>query len=410
MAVRKSQLPAIISATNRSPAMSTHQPPKSHIVYTIAIIGFIFTLHMVIPMYSNSSFLSLFADEATVGYIYMAGAAMTILGYLLAPGVIRRIGNYTTVLWLVVIETAIFYFMVTSDSAYVIAGAFILQSAVISLISLSLDIFLEVYTDGQSVGAVRGLYTATLNASWVIGPLIGSMLINGTENYRNTYIAGLAMLFPLLYLIYRNFPRFKDPNYMHLSPHQLVKHVSHNRNWVLLFLANLILQIFYAWMVVYSPIYLNKTIGFGWDDIGIILTVMLLPFPLIQYPLGKLADKKYGEKEIMALGFVVMAVFTAALSFIGTNSVIVWALGLFMTRVGAAAAEVMMETYFFKTVSPRDSAALGLFRVTRPMAYFFAPLITGLGLMFTTDRYLFLIVAAVSLIGIYPALRIKDTD
>jgi predicted MFS family arabinose efflux permease len=286
---------------------------------------------------------------------------------------------------------------------------FILQSAIISLIGLSFDIFLEGYTSNSHVGSVRGLYSATLNASWVIGPLIGSMLINGMNNYRNTYIAALAMLFPLLYLVYRNFPRFKDPNYTHLSPWHLIKHIFSNKNWSRLFFANIILQTFYAWMVIYSPIYLNKTIGFSWDEIAIILTIMLIPFPLIQYPLGKMADKKYGEKEIMSIGFAIMGVATIVLPAFNLQNVALWALLLFITRIGAASAEIMIETYFFKTVSSRDSAVLGSFRVTRPIANFIAPLITGVGLLFTSHAYLFVIIGMISLMGLWPAMTIRDT-
>ncbi len=390
--------------------MPTPVVSKSHTIYTIAVIGFIYTLHLVLPMYSNSSFLSLFADEKTLGLIYMLGAAVSILGFLIAPHIIRRFGNYATTIGLVCIQIVLFYFLIFSSSPIVIAAMFILQTAIISLIGLTLDIFLEVYTDGKSTGSVRGLYNTTLNASWVIGPLIGSMLINGTNDYRNTYIAAMAMLFPLLYLVYRNFPRFKDPNYIHLSPWQLIKHISSNKNWTKLFFANVILQTFYAWMVVYSPIYLNKIIGFSWEEIAIILTIMLIPFPLIQYPLGKLADKKYGEKEIMAISFAIMGIATIALAFIDIKNLALWALVLFITRIGAASAEIMMETYFFKTVSPRDSAVLGSFRVTRPVAYFIAPLITGFGLIFMTHGSLFVLIGVISLIGLYPALTIRDTN
>lgn len=390
--------------------MTNHRPSRTHMIYTVAVIGFIFTLHMVIPMYSNSSFLSLFADGRTLGYIYMAGSAVSILGYLIAPALIRRIGNYAATLWLIIFQIALFYGLITATEPYMIAGIFILQMAATALIGLTMDIFLEGYTGSENVGAVRGLYAATLNASWVIGPLLGSMLIGGMDNFKNTYIAALAMLLPLLYLVHKNFPRFKDPNYMHLSPWQLVKHISHNRSWVWLFGANFILQVFYAWMVVYSPIYLNQTMGFSWEEIGWILTVMLIAFPLIQYPLGKLSDRKYGEKEIMAMGFGIMGLATICLAFIASTSVVVWAAALFATRIGAAAAEVMMETYFFKTVSPRDSAALGLFRVTRPLSYFFAPLITGIGLMFTADAYLFAIVGVIALLAVVPSLLIKDTN
>ncbi len=383
--------------------------PRSHIIYTIAIIGFIFTLQVVIPMYSNSSFLGIFADEQTIGFIYMSGAALSILAFLFAPTMIRRLGNYTTAMILICIQIAVFYGLIASTSPVTLTSLFIIQTAVTALISLCLDIFLEVYTDGSSIGAVRGLYTATLNASWVIAPLIGSMLISGNSNFRNTYVAALAMLFPLLYLVYKNFPRFKDPNYYHLSPWQLVKHISSNISWTKLLLANLILQIFYSWMVVYSPIYLNKTIGFNWEQIGIILVVMLLPFPLIQYQLGKLADTKYGEKEIMAIGFAILGISTIFLSFVTVKSVLVWSVLLFITRIGAAAAEIMMETYFFKTVSIRDSAVLGTFRITRPLSYFIAPIIMMVGLLFTSNQNMFAVIGIVSLLGIWPALMIKDT-
>lgn len=344
----------------------------------------------------------------------MAGAAATALAFLIAPYLIRKLGNYRVAICAVIIQIALFYGLVAADSPFVLTALFVAQTAVISIIGLCLDIFLEVYTDGTHIGKVRGMYSATLNASWVIGPLIGSMIINGNDNYRNTYVAALAMLLPLLYLIYRNFPRFKDPNYTHLSTWQLIKHVSHNSNWVRLFMANVILQVFYAWMTVYSPIYLNKVMGFGWEAIGIILVVMLIPFPLIQYPLGKLADSKYGEKEIMAIGFAIMGVATIALGFITIPNVALWALMLFVTRVGAAAAEVMIETYFFKTVSPRDSAALGLFRITRPISYFVAPAISIAVLYFsnTTELhpYSFVLIGVITLLALYPALRIKDTD
>lgn len=384
--------------------------PKSHTIYTIAVIGFIYTMHLVLPMYSNSSFLSLFADKTLLGYIYMAGAAVSILAFLFAPSFIRRFGNYKMMMALVIAQIVIFYGLITATSSTTVAVLFILQSAIISLIGLSLDIFLEVYTDSAHVGTVRGMYTATLNASWIIAPLVGTMLIGSTNNFRNTYVAALAMLFPLLYLIYRNFPKFKDPNYTHLSPWQLVKHIGHNQNWVKLFTANTILQVFYAWMTVYCPIYLNKTMGFGWESIGIILTIMLLPFPLIQYPLGRLADRKYGEKEMMATGFALMGLATIILAFIKVPNIVLWALILFITRIGAASAEVMMETYFFKTVSPRDSAALGIFRITRPVSYFIAPAIMMVGLVFTTNAYMFAVIGVISLLALYPVLTIKDTN
>ncbi len=387
-----------------------HSVSRSHMIYTIAVIGFIFVLHTAIPVYSNSSFLSLFASEKIVGFIYMAGAVMSILGFLLAPFLVRKYGNYHTIVGLIILQVIAFYLLISESNPDVLILAFIVQTGIASVISFCIDIFLESYTDGHHIGRIRGFYTATLSASWVIAPLIGTMLIGEMNNYRNTYVAALAMLFPLLYIVFKNFSHYHDAKYTHSSPWDVIKHIFKNKDWIRLFTINSVLQVFYAWMVVYSPIYLHRDLGFGWEEIGIILVIMLIPFPLIQYPLGKLADSKYGEKEIMTIGFMIMAVSTMALSIFTTKSVLLWSVLLFITRVGAASAEIMIEVYFFKKVAVKETPVLGMFRITRPLSNFVAPLIMLAGIFFVgTTQYMFLIIGAICLIAIYPALTLRDT-
>ena len=102
------------------------------------------------------------------------------------------------------------------------------------------------------------------------------------------------------------------------------------------------------------PIYLNQYVGFTWDKIGIIFTIVLLPYMLFEFPLGKLADRWLGEKEFLIIGFVIMAGATGALTFITSTSIVVWTIALFMTRVGGSFTEIMSETYFFKQIDDGD--------------------------------------------------------
>lgn len=386
--------------------------PRSHVIYTIAVIGFIYTLHLVLPMYSSSSFLSLYGSEKTIGILYMLGAVTTILGFLITPFFIRKIGNYSTSLWLILIQIALIYGLSATTDPRLIALFFILQTAVVALIAFCLDIFLEVYSSTANVGMIRGIYLTTMNSAWLIAPLIGSMIIGLGNDYRSVYVASLFILFPLFYLVYKNFPRFIDPHYHHPSFFHTLSHLlRRDKNHFRLFIINIILQVFYAWMVVYSPIYLNTVIGLSWMEIGIILTVMLIPFVVFQWPLGKLADKKYGEKEIMTIGLAILGLSTMALAAIISKSVFVWALALFITRVGAASVEIMIETYFFKTVNPKDSNILGFFRITRSISFFIAPLITGIVFMFTSDQsFLFITLGLLCLTAIIPAWKLKDTN
>jgi len=405
----------------------------SSIVYSILVIGFIYTLHLVLPVYVTSSFLATFTDERTVGILYTVGSIVTILGLFSIEKILQRFGNYRTSITLVFIQMVLFYGFITANSFLMISIIFVLSSAVVALIGFNLDVYLETYTDVQHTGGVRGLYMAINNSAWILAPLIGAILVAGGTivsvtgglgavgamstavatvvtgaNYRNVYIAALAILFILLFLMYKNLRHFKDPLYNHDSLRTTLLRVFKNDDLSKLFAANLILNTFYDWMIIYMPIYLHQTIGFGWDQIGIILTIMLLPFVIFQFPAGKLADSGWGEKKIMSLGFLILGLTTCALAFISGANLIIWAVALFATRIGASIAEVMIEAYFFKKVPPADADLLGSFRITRYGAYIIAPIITAIGLAYTTSANLFIILGLIVLWALRYSLTITD--
>lgn len=382
---------------------------KASALYGISIIAFFSALHVSIPNYFNSSFLGTFADERTISLIYLIASMVTIVGFLSMQGILHRFGNYRTSIALILIQILIFYGLITYTSPSVLVLLFILGMSVISLIGFTIDIFLQKSTDIGHTGTIRGLYMTAINMAWILGPLIGGLFIIG-NSYKGIYIAGFALLFPLLYLVYRNFNTFKDSHYVQISARQTLVRILKDKDISRIFGINIVLQTFYAWMTVYTPIYLHNTLGFDWSEISIILTIMLIPFILVQLPLGKLADKKWGEKEMLAIGFVIMGISTGALVFFGFKSLIAWALMLFITRIGAATAEVMIETYFFKKVDGKDPEVLSMFRITRPLAYFIAPLITTIGLVYTSEPYLFVILGIICLLTLYPILTMRDTN
>jgi MFS family permease len=161
-------------------------------------------------------------------------------------------------------------------------------------------------------------------------------------------------------------------------------------------------------MVVYSPIYLNKIIGFDWKEIGIIIVIMLLPFILFEYPLGKLSDHKYGEKIIMAMGFGIMGLSTILISIISIKILLVWIIILFITRTGASMAEIMLETYLFKSIHAKDSNILSAFRISRPASFFFSSGIMIVGLNFVDTKHMFIVIGLLVLSALLPILTIED--
>ena len=161
-------------------------------------------------------------------------------------------------------------------------------------------------------------------------------------------------------------------------------------------------------MIIYTPIYLNEYLHFGWGQIGIIFTIMLIPFVLVDFPLGRLSDKM-GEKKILIWGFIIGAVSTLLIPLITKTDLWIWALILFGTRTGAAVIEVMSESYFFKIISEENADAISFFRNNYPLAYVIAPLLAIPTLLLVPSfKYLFYILGAILLFGLFISIRLKD--
>ncbi len=364
---------------------------------------------MALPVYVNSTFLSNFASESAIGLIYTISSIITIVGLIYFNQILRKYGNYNTAVILIILQILSLVGLTISNSLLFIAPIFIASMALTSMIILNIDVFIEHDTTSQTAGSVRGLFLTITNTAWILSPMLAGVLIDGTNQYWKIYGAAILFLIPALFILHSNFRNFNDPVYADVSARATLHKIWINPNLYRVFMANIILNLFYAWMVIYTPIYLNKYVGFDWETIGFIFTIMLIPFVLLDIPLGKLADKKYGEKEMMSIGFVVMAISTGIISMVDSGSAWMWALVLFTTRIGASIIEIMIETYFFKKVGEKDTSTLSIFRSTRAMAYIITPALFSLSLLFVDYRYTFIILGVVSLYGLRYSLTIEDT-
>lgn len=401
-------LRGIISAKKMRHSTISKAKIHPHTLYAILVIGFIFTLHLTLPAYFNSSYLALFTSPESVSILYSAASAILIVGFLTIHYILERFGGFKTALFFIGVDILGTAGLILMDSFWPIAISFVMMTIAVNMIGFCIDIFLEKNTAKAETGGVRGLFLTVINVAWVIAPMLGGFLVDGND-YKAIFTASLLLLLPLVYLIHKNFDHFKDPKYHHTSIYSTLKNVLVHKDLKLVFVANIILNVFYAWMVIYAPMYLNETIGFSWESIGVMFTIMLLPFVLFDIPAGRMADGGLGEKELMTGSFIVLGVSTMALYFLDIRSFWLWTLGLFITRIGAAIAEVMIETYFFKKVDAKDANTLSAFRVTRPMSYVLVPAITAIGLLFTDYRGMFPILGLVCLFAVFLTMRIRDT-
>lgn len=373
----------------------------------IYLAGFLFSLPIALTSYINSSYLGTFVAESYVGLIYIVAALLSIVAMLYMDKILTRFGNRRTSLLFSLLLTVSLLVLSFSGAPFLIIASFILYFLSINFIIASLDIFVEDFSEKTAIGRFRGLYLTLINSSWVVAQMISGSVIN-KSSLRGVYLlsAGFVLLVCVIFKLFLK--NFKDPAYKKVPILKNVKYFAENKHISKIYLINLILKFFFAWMIIYTPIYLHEYLLFGWDQIGTIFTIMLLPFVILEFPLGKLSDK-IGEKKMLIAGFLISAIFTLAIPLIAVPKLFLWALILFATRVGAATIEVMSESYFFKSVPEEDAEETTFFRNTAPLSFILAPLIaTPLLLLLPSFEYLFFVLGAVLLAGLWVSLRLKD--
>lgn len=137
---------------------------------------------------------------------------------------------------------------------------------------------------------------------------------------------------------------------------------------------------------------------------------MLIPYVLIEYPAGWIADRILGDKELMIVGFLIAGTALASVSLLtSTSSIFTILCVLVSSRIGAALIESMNEGHFFRRVTERDINSVNIFRGVWPLADTIGPIIGSLILLFGSYQILFVITGGfVGLMGIAVTLLIKD--
>ncbi len=381
---------------------------KSSGAFVIYLLGFLFALHATLPIYINSSFLSKISNEQFVGIIYSVGSIVTILCFLFIPSILRKFGGYKTVVAFIFLELLSLIALAFMQSPVMLVLFFISSLVAIAIIGFIIDLFLENVSSNNKTGKIRGVFLTSVNIAWIISPLITSFILTNSD-YWKIYIAAAVLLIPVLFLVKHNLYHFKDRQYDKTTFLKTAKEIWSNKDIKNIFAVSFLMQFFFAWMVIYTPLYLHNHIGFNWDQIGIMFSVMLLPYVLTELPLGKIADDRLGEKEILSIGFIIMAISTGLIAFISDNNFFLWMAILFITRIGASMVEIMNETYFFKKIDPSQMAIISMFRTTKPLAYIIGPIIATTLFMFIDFKYIFIILGLLMFYGLRFSLALKDT-
>jgi MFS family permease len=372
-------------------------------------MGLLLAVSTALPAYIQSNFLNQFVSIRTIGLFMIAANLITTGAILIFPRQIKKLTNYFLMKVVLVIYAGSLFGLTLATGALSAFVSIVIFSVSSNLLWINMDVLVESFSSDISTGRTRTIYFTCINAGWILSPVITTYLVGRGEYSLSFLIAGLLVIpFFLIFLFQAR--NLKDKiKYREIGVLASIKNIWAKKRTRGIFFVAFLLQLFYSTAVIYLPLYLFQNLGMGWEMLGPIFSVMLIPFVLVEIPAGILADRYIGEKELMTAGFLILIISLFLFYYVSIPSFWIWLAVLFFSRIGAALVEAMRETYFFKTVDVQDISYINIFRITAPLAYVLGSGISILVLAFWPMNYLFLIIAIIMLSGLGFSLSLKDT-
>jgi len=394
----------------QAPRFSLHSKPKRRLIPLYAA-SLLLAFHTFMVAYINSSFLEQFIDEASVGTVYIVGSALSVLIFLFISRVLHRVGNFKLTLGLLFINMLAVAGMSVANELREAIPLFLIHLISIPLIIFNLDVFMEeqIGNNESATGSRRGLLLTLASVIGAISPFIGSLIVGSDGGFTGAYLLSSLTIIPILIILSFFFSDFSDPKYDEIDLFLAIRSFWEKSNVRNVFLSHFSLQIFFVSMVVYTPLYLTNHVGLTWTEFGITIFFGQMAYVIFEYPIGIIADKYIGEKEMMALGWLIIIVTVSSMAFVSVPSVVIWSVIMFMTRVGASFVEVTTESYFFKQTKSSDAQVISFFRITRPLSYVLGAIVASLALLYLPFNLLFVIFAAMFIPAMFFTANLVDT-
>lgn len=377
-------------------------------VWLVSFVTFILGFLDAFLIYILSSYFSELTGNDNVGVFYLVAYTGVLFSLFYLQPLIRVIGKARALylcLGMAILASAL---LTQMDVSWLAVGLVLVFIVATNIVWVVLDILLEGYSKDQVSGRIRGLHLTVMNAGLLGAPFLSTLVLE-RFHYEGVFF---ILIIGYIFIFLVSLIGFRNDNVVfqeRLRLRQTLSKMTKEKNLIRIYFVSFAMEFFYAMMIVYTPLYL-LSLHFSWNDIGIIFTLMLIPFVLLQYPLGVLADKRFGEKELLIGSIVIVFLSTFTLGFLGVQSLWIWAAVLFLTRIGIAGIEILRDSYFYKQIDGSDMDVIAFFRTARPMANIIGALLSAVLFIFFPLVSIFFLVSVVLFFSFFITLSLDDTE
>lgn len=378
-------------------------------LYHLNIYTFLVSIHLAIIIYAASTFLSGIFGQEYIWIIYSIAALLALclnfsITSLLKNFRVEKLNN----LALLIAFLNLLVLNLTTHSFYIFI-AFIIYIVLSEFLILQASIMVEDLSKDQITGGIRGRFISMQSLAYIASPFITAMLI---KNFGIESIFLFSAMFILIAFIYFkinvvNVPIIKVHNKNLLSS---IEQIWKNYDLRIAILSLISLNLFFVAAVVYIPFKMAE-VGIELNTyLSVLLPIALIPFLFMPRLLGYIEDKMKNEKLFITIGIIGLLIILGVFALTNSNSIFIWAIILFISRVFSSMAETSINSYFFKKIDRSQTTIISIFASSSQIAYLlFSPILAFI-LVNTSLETVFLSISFFLCFVLLLVSKIHNTD
>jgi MFS family permease len=370
--------------------------------------NFILVIAIAATAYIHSSYLLSLGTKIPEGILFAFGSLGGLIMTIFSPTVFHKLGVEKGTSIAGIINAIMLAIMGLSIHPLLSIIAFIIAVSTTALIVVGFDIIIERFSKEKYTGGIRGVNLALGNFAFLLGPIIAGLIAEEFGISAIYFFASITILVMVLFF-HGRFRDFKQTT--SLKRREIIESFNtlwHEKNLRNAYISGFVVEFFFAIWAIFTTIYMNRIMGFNWEQIGVLFAIMHIPYIILEPIIGKIADKENNENLLMALGLCIISISFLGVAFIERPVFILWALLLVITRIGASFGQVAHESFFFKQINDNNTNMISAYRSMAPLALLLGPVTGSIILLFTGYNELFIIVSVLVLLTSISALKLKN--
>lgn len=377
---------------------TNHKNSKGRIFSWLSLM-YGFSMGLFIPIFPGIV-KGILLTEEKVSLFYVFLSVIMFLSAITSTIILRKFKRTLVAQGCFILWAVSFLLLMFADKVPALAlyGALINWIKILLIISIAL--FVRDFAKKENLGHEEGVFYKFNNIGYLIGPVLGGYI--GTK-FGNNYVFIFSAMISMLafFYFYRKHVIQKHAALadIEIQPTQNVfkntKEYFLDSDRVKAYFNTVILVIWFSFKNLYVPLYILLS-GYQENTTGLVLSIGILPFILLEVKVGEYADR-YGLRLPISTGFFIMGLSLIGV-FISPYPILNFGL-VIMGNIGASLVEPLAELYAMESIpKDKEDRLYGIYKTADPIAYFLTAGMGALTLIFLPFNWLFLVFGTILMI------------